>query len=201
MIPGSRATVADLAWLRERGLAEAITAHARASGVVLGLCGGFQMLCRRIADTVESGAGSVTGLGLLDADIAFAPEKEVRRWHGPLGGYEIHHGRVTRCAEQAWFDADGEVQGWVRGGVFGTHWHGLLDNDGFRRDWLTATAALAGRPGFLAAEVSVPALRDAQLDLMADLLVAHLDLDGLLGLLDGPRTPSPVITTALGLLP
>ena len=66
VIPGSKATVADLGWLRERGLADAIVAHA---GAVLGICGGFQMLCRRIDDTVESRCGTVEGLGLLDADI------------------------------------------------------------------------------------------------------------------------------------
>lgn len=198
VIPGSRATVADLAWLRERGLAEAITAHARAGGAVLGLCGGFQMLCRRIEDTVESGAGSVAGLNLLDADIVFDRDKTLGRWEHPLSGYEIHHGRVSRCAEQAWFDADGVAQGWVRGGVFGTHWHGLLDNDEFRRRWLTHVA----RPGFrVAPDISVPARRDAQLDLMADLLTAHLDLDALLALLDTGPAPAPVITTWLGPIP
>lgn len=198
VLPGSKATVADLAWLRRCGLAEAITAHARAGRVVLGICGGFQMLCAGITDTVESAAGAVAGLGLLDADIAFAPEKELRRWQTPLAGYEIHHGRVTRCAEQPWFDAGGAPQGWTRGPVFGTHWHGLLDNDEFRRGWLTVASALAGCPDFQPGEVSVPALRDAQLDLMADLLAAHLDLDALLRTLDGPPSPAPVITTALG---
>lgn len=198
VLPGSKATVADLAWLRGRGLADAITAHAGAGRVVLGLCGGFQMLCRSIDDPVESGAGRVSGLGLLDADIVFDPVKELRRWEAPLSGYEIHHGRVRRCAEQMWFDADGSAQGWMRGGVFGTHWHGLLDNDGFRRGWLTGAAAIAGRPGFRAATVSVPARRDAQLDLMADLLAAHLDLDAVLALLDGPPGAAPVITAGLG---
>lgn len=209
VIPGTKSTVADLDWLRRRGIADAITAHARAGGVVLGLCGGFQMLCRTIEDTVESGAGRVPGLGLLDADIAFSPDKEVRRWDEPAGepdgearptglsGYEIHHGRVIRCAERSWFDAGGTAQGWVRGGVFGTHWHGLLDNDEFRRGWLKTAAAIAGRPGFLPARISVPARRDAQLDVMADLLAAHLDLGAVLRLLDGPTPSAPVITTAV----
>ncbi|ETB32549.1 hypothetical protein N602_30555, partial [Mycobacterium avium subsp. hominissuis 10-5606] len=118
VIPGSKATVADLSWLRERGLADAITAHAAAGRPVLGICGGFQMLCRRIDDRVESGAGEVAGLGLLDADIAFHPTKTLRRWQRPLAGYEIHHGRVSRCAEHSWFDSDAEPQGLVRGAVF-----------------------------------------------------------------------------------
>ena len=199
VIPGSKATVADLEWLREHGLAEAITAH---TGVVLGICGGFQMLCRRIEDTVESRCGTVDGLGLLDADIVFADDKELRCWEAPFAGYEIHHGQVARCTEATWFEADGSAHGYVRGRVFGTHWHGLLDNDDFRRDWLTAVAAAAGRPGFrVALDVSVPARRDAQLDVMADLLTAHLDLDAVLGLISGPAPARPTIASALHHLP
>ena len=181
VIPGSKATVADLGWLRMRGLADA-------------------MLCRRIEDTVESRCGTVEGLGLLDADIVFAGDKELRLWEVPLAGYEIHHGQVARCTEETWFEADGGAQGYVRGRVFGTHWHGLLDNDDFRRNWLMVAAV--NRPGFrVAPDVSVPARRDAQLDVMADLLTAHLDLDAVLGLLDGSTPPRPTITSALDHLP
>ena len=197
VIPGSKATVADLGWLRERGLADAIVAHP---GVVLGICGGFQMLCRRIEDAVESRCGTVEGLGLLDADIVFSDDKELRHWEAPLAGYEIHHGQVARCTEATWFEADGSAHGYVRDRVFGTHWHGLLDNDDFRRSWLTAAAA--DRPGFrVAPDVSVPARRDAQLDVMADLLTAHLDLDAVLGLLEGSTPTRPTITSALHHLP
>ncbi|OBI69175.1 cobyric acid synthase [Mycobacterium sp. E796] len=196
VVPGSKATVADLAWLRERGLAGAIVDHARAGKPVLGICGGFQMLCRRIEDTVESGAGEVAGLGLLDADIAFGEAKVLRRWQRPLSGYEIHHGRLSRCAEDTWFAHDAEPHGVVRGAVFGTHWHGLLDNDDFRRGWLTRVADTAGRDGFVVADTNVAARRDAQLDAIADLLAAHLDVDAVLGLLDGPP-PRPLITSAL----
>ncbi|MBB3752153.1 adenosylcobyric acid synthase [Mycolicibacterium sp. BK634] len=198
VIPGSKATVADLGWLRERGLADAIAAHAGAGRPVLGICGGFQMLCRHIGDTVETRAGDVDGLGLFDADIDFAQDKVLRHWPSPLSGYEIHHGRVTRCAEDGWFEADGAVQGYVRGAVFGTHWHGLLDNDEFRRDWLATAAAAAGRHGFrVAADTLVPARRDAQLDVMADLLAAHLDIDALLSLLDGGAAVRPTVSTRL----
>ena len=190
VLPGSKATVADLSWLHDRGLAGAIVAHARAGKPVLGICGGLQMLCRRIEDTVESGAGEVAGLGLLDADISFAEAKTLRRWPrphgGPLAGYEIHHGRLSRCGEGAWFEVDSEPQGIVCGAVFGTHWHGLLDNDDFRRAWLSRVAEAAGRTGFVVADTNVAARRDAQLDVIADLLAAHLDVEAVLGLLDGP---------------
>lgn len=197
VLPGSKATVADLSWLRERGLADAIARHAAAGKPVLGICGGFQMLCRRIDDPVESRAGTAAGLGLLDADIAFAPTKVLRRWEAPLTGYEIHHGRLTRCAEEPWFGVDGEPHGVVRGAIFGTHWHGLLDNDGFRRGWLTRVAGAAGRSGFVAAETQVGARRDAQLDLAADLLAAHLDVDAIFQLLQSPPPRRPQIATAL----
>ena len=207
VIPGSKATVADLQWLRQRGLADAITAHVRSGRAVLGICGGFQMLCRDIDDGVESGGGTVPGLGLLDVGIEFAAEKTLRRWAASsegsdLSGYEIHHGRVVRSHADGWFHAGGAAHGYRNGNVFGTHWHGLMDNDEFRRGWLTAVAAAAGRSGFrVAGDVSVPARRDAQLDAMADLLTAHLDLDAVLGLLDGPLPNAPVITTAVGHLP
>ncbi|MCV7028737.1 cobyric acid synthase [Mycobacterium sherrisii] len=198
VLPGSKATVADLQWLRERGLADAVVGHARAGKPVLGICGGLQMLCRRIEDQLESKCGEVAGLGLLDADIVFAEPKTVRRLGQPLSGYEIHHGRLIRCDEAAWCAVEGQPHGIARGAVFGTHWHGLLDNDEFRRDWLTAVAAAAGRPGFVvAADTDVAARRDAQLDLVAELLAAHLDLDAVLGLLAGPPPPRPHIATRL----
>ncbi len=189
VLPGSKATVSDLDWLRARGLADAVTAHAAAGGPVLGVCGGFQMLCRSIDDPVESKAGTVNGLGLLAADIVFAQQKTLRHWESPLTGYEIHHGQVVGGAEADWLGV-----GIRRGQVYGTHWHGLLDNDELRRAWLAEVAEAAGRTGFVVAtDVSVPARRDAQLDAMADALQAHVDIDAMLALLAG-APERPVIT-------
>ena len=156
------------------------------------------MLCRRIVDGIESGAGEVTGLGLLDADIVFAADKVLRRWSAPLTGYEIHHGRLARCDEASWFGVDAEPQGLVRGAVFGTHWHGLFDNDRFRREWLVEAAKAAGCGGFVVADdVEVAQRRDAQLALMADLLAAHLDMTAVMGLLEGGPPPRPRIVSGL----
>jgi adenosylcobyric acid synthase len=201
VLPGTKSTVADLGWLRERGLDRAIAAHAASGRPVLGICGGFQMLCRCIDDPVESRSGRVEAMGMLDVDIAFAPDKVLRRWQGShtsLSGYEIHHGRVARCAEVAWFEVDGYPHGYRRGQVFGTHWHGLFDNDDFRRLWLTDAAAAADRDGFVVADdIDVSARRDGQLDTMADLLDAHLDVDAVTALLDNDPPRRPTIVAAL----
>ena len=197
VLPGSKATVSDLGWLRATGLADGVVAHAAAGRPVLGVCGGFQMLCRTIDDRVESGAGRTEGLGLLDADIVFAPEKTLRQWETPLRGYEIHHGLLARSAEEDWLGS-GVAVGLRRGPVFGTHWHGLLDNDELRRQWLTDAAAAAGRRGFVVADdVDVTARRDAQLDLMADLLAAHLDVDAVMELLERGVPRRPTVTSSL----
>ncbi|HWT47984.1 MAG TPA: cobyric acid synthase CobQ, partial [Mycobacterium sp.] len=102
-----------------------------------------------------------------------------------------------RCAEEGWFTVDSESQGIVRGAVFGTHWHGLLDNDDFRRAWLTLVVDAAGRSGFVVADTNVAARRDGQLDLVADLLASHLDVDAVLGLLDGPPPRRPHVAHEL----
>ena len=193
VIPGSKATVSDLRWLRDGGLADGIAAHARSGRPVLGICGGFQMLCGRIDDPVESGACGVIGLGLLDADIAFEPAKTLRHHDGRVRGYEIHHGRLMRSSENEWLGV-----GLRRAAVYGTHWHGLFDNDDVRRQWLTDAAAAAGRDGFVAADdVDVSARRDAQLDAMADLLAAHADIDSILGLLESGPPERPAILSSL----
>ncbi|MDT5152889.1 MAG: adenosylcobyric acid synthase [Mycobacterium sp.] len=193
VLPGSKATVSDLAWLRDRGLADGVVAHAASGRAVLGICGGFQMLCRTIDDAVESGERHVEGLGLLDADIVFEPTKILKHWDAPLRGYEIHHGRVTRHTDGSWLDV-----GLRRGPVYGTHWHGLLDNDDVRRRWLTEAAAAAGRHGFVVADdVDVTARRDAQLDVMADLLAAHLDVAAVMDLLENGAPARPTISSAL----
>lgn len=187
VLPGSKATVSDLDWLRERGLADGVLAHAASGRAVVGICGGFQMLCRTIDDPVESRLGRVEGLGLLDADIVFASDKTLKHWETPLRGYEIHHGQVARTSEDPWLDV-----GIRRGAVYGTHWHGLFDNDDVRRQWLTDAAAAADRHGFVVADdVDVTGRRDAQLDAMADLLAEHLDLDAVTDLLAGVRRRVP----------
>ncbi|WP_280411865.1 cobyric acid synthase [Nocardia asiatica] len=202
VVPGSKATVSDLRWLRRTGIADALRARAAAGGPILGVCGGYQMLGTRIVDPVESGAGAVDGLGLLDLTVEFAETKILRRSAGhaqgvPVRGYEIHHGRVTHTGDPAWLTIDGAPEGSVRGAVWGTHLHGLLESDELRRGWLRAVAAAARRSEFVVAEdVSVVAVRAAQLDLLADLVEAHLDPAALERLLaEGAPTGLPILAT------
>ncbi|GAB4584582.1 cobyric acid synthase [Nocardia sp. IFM 10818] len=191
VLPGSKATVGDLEWLRRTGLAAALTERAAAGGPILGICGGYQMLGRVIADEVESGAGEVPGLGLLDLEIEFADPKVLRRSAGhsgeiPVRGYEIHHGRVRFSGDEPWLELGGIPEGSVRGAIWGTHLHGALESDEFRRAWLRAVAVAAGCTDFIGAEdVSVADERTRQLDLLADLMSAHLDLAALEKLIAG----------------
>ncbi|WP_040868171.1 cobyric acid synthase [Nocardia exalbida] len=202
VLPGSKATVSDLRWLRRTGLADALRARAAAGEPILGVCGGYQMLGTRILDRVESGAGEVDGLGLLDLTVEFAESKVLRRSEGhaagiAVRGYEIHHGRVTHRGDPAWLTVEGEPEGSVRGAVWGTHLHGLLESDELRRAWLRAVATAASRTGFVVAEnVSVSAMRAAQLDLLADLIEEHLDIAALERLLsEGAPAGLPILAT------
>ncbi|MGH4012643.1 MAG: cobyric acid synthase [Pseudonocardiaceae bacterium] len=193
VLPGSKSTVADLDWLRRTGLATALAAHAAGGGVVFGICGGYQMLGRRIIDDIESGGGEVAGLGLLDLDVVFDPVKHLGRAAGtalgePVTGYEIHHGRVVHRVEPPLIV--GADEGSDGGQVLGTHWHGLFENDGFRRALLRRVACLAGRPGFRPAPgISFAAVRAAQLDLLGDLVLQHLDTAALVDLIERGAPP------------
>ncbi|MFY0407068.1 cobyric acid synthase [Solicola sp. PLA-1-18] len=201
VLPGTRATIADLTWMRERGLDRAVLDHAARGGAVLGVCGGCQVLGRRVEDPdgVEGAPGaSVEGLGLLDLVTVFGREKVLGlpTGHGlgaPVGGYEIHHGRVTRGPSAE------ELPGGARsGGVFGTMWHGSLESDEFRRAWLREVAAHVGRDDF----APDPSLRfedhrQGRVDALADALEEHVDVDALLRLVEQGAPVLPVLRPVL----
>lgn len=186
VLPGTRSTHGDLTWLRRRGLADVVSARARAGRPVLGICGGFQMLAGRIEDGIESPRPSYEGLGLLPARVRFDRVKVLGRpegaWRGvPASGYAIHHGRPEEDPAAGPHGADVEAfpGGLAAGAVFGTMWHGLLEGDAFRRVWLAEVAERAGsrwRPR--AGALGYAARREAMIDRLAD-AVAGLDLTGL----------------------
>jgi len=202
VLPGSRATVSDLAWLRDRGLAAAVTERARAGRPVLGVCGGYQMLAGQIEDEVESRRGVVDGLGLLPVRVRFGAEKILGRPRGtalgaPVAGYEIHHG-IAEVTDPAGSGTEAFLDGCRRGPVWGTSWHGALENDEFRRRFLAEVAALAGRDFTPAPGTSFAAVREERLDVLADLVTAHLDTAALSRLIEeGPVSGLPALVASL----
>jgi adenosylcobyric acid synthase len=185
VVPGTKTTVDDLAWLRARGLDHAIAASG---ATILGICGGYQMLGHTIVDDVEAQAGTVPGLGWLDATTVFDRHKVTAPRTGtvaglPISGYQIHHGRVT--GRPPWLHLDGrghhELDGATapardgRGPVFATTLHGIFEADAFRAHFLTIVARHRGK------RIGPPAgafgaARERQYDRIADTLDTHLDL-------------------------
>lgn len=186
VLPGSKATIADLAVLREEGWDIDILAHHRRGGRVLGLCGGYQMLGRRIEDPegIEGPPGGVDGLGLLDVATVLTREKRLCPAGGatladgaPFTGYEMHMGRTAGpdAANPLLRLADGRLDGAVSadGLVSGTYVHGLFGDDAQRAAWL-------GRLGLTAAPRRHEAEVDAALDALAAHLERHVDVAALL---------------------
>ena len=186
VLPGSKATIADLAALRSEGWDIDIRAHHRRGGMIVGLCGGYQMLGRRVADPlgIEGAPAAVDGLGLLDVETILSPAKTLRRVQGhalgaAMDGYEMHMGETRGPGTTRPFAklADGTVDGAMSsdGLVIGSYLHGLFASADLRHA-LLAHIGLTGGGRDYAADV------DAALDAIAAELVVHADLDGLLAL-------------------
>lgn len=177
VLPGTKSTVDDLAWLRAERFDQAIR---QTDATVLGICGGYQMLGCMIEDGIESHAGVVPGLGLLPVTTRFEDDKVIRRCRGtslghPVAGYRIHHGRVVVNGGEPFVELDGAVDGVTSGFVFGTTLHGLFESDGFRRAFL---AQVGGRTRKRYTPTATPfaAARDAEIDRLADMVERHVDL-------------------------
>ncbi len=187
VLPGTRATVDDLGWMRSRGFDRALVKRAVAHKPILGICGGYQMLGGSIDDAFESRQGTVEGLGLLPVETVFGADKVLSRPVRHRGdgtkveGYEIHHGVVHRCGGQPFF-AD---EGCRDGAVMGTSWHGLLENDGFRRALLTDIAAHVSRAFVVSSERRFAQFREARFERLADMVAEHLDTITLTRIIEG----------------
>ena len=199
ILPGTKATMADLAWLRETRLAERVVGLASSGAAVIGICGGYQMLGRRILDPlrVESAAAEMDGLGLLPVETTFAAEKttvqvrgQVAAEDGPLGraggsdvvAYEIHMGqsRVVDGPAEAAFVLEGErPDGQARGNVLGTYLHGVFDNAPVRRALLAWAAERKGLPAGALDHGSGELDAEAEFDRLAGVLREALDLKAL----------------------
>ena len=187
ILPGSKSTRADLAFLRAQGWDIDLAAHVRRGGHVLGLCGGFQMLGRMIRDPggIEGPAGETPGLGLLELTTEMTADKRLAQVEGthvatgePIHGYEIHLGRSTGpdCA-RPFAVIGGQPEGATSadGRIMGSYLHGAFASDGFRRAFLSRLGAAPSRLDY-DAEV------EQALDALADHVEAHLDVGGLLAL-------------------
>ena len=183
---GSKSTLGELAYLREQGWDHDILAHARGGGRVLGICGGFQLLGRRVHDPagVDGPPGSAEALGLLDVETTMVADKTVRAVTGvcavsgaPVSGYEIHAGRTRGPdCERAVFEIGGRRDGAlsVDGRVAGTYLHGMFANDAFREQWLRRAGATA-LPGY-----GYAAAVEAALEALAEHVENAVDVDALL---------------------
>lgn len=176
VLPGSKATLSDFGWLRERGIADALKQRAQQHRPVLGICGGFQMLCSQITDAVEAGCTEPQdGLGIFDVDIEFREPKTLVTH--PNGAYEVHFGQVVRSGERPWIGKEGAQNG----RSFGTHRHGQLEDDAFRRAFLAQIARANAKDRFVVStETSFAQERERQLDLLADVIEQRLDVGKLL---------------------
>jgi adenosylcobyric acid synthase len=196
VVPGTKATVADLAWLRRMGLDRALVARASRGLPTLGICGGYQLLGKRLVDRVESNAGEVAGLGLLPVETVFEATKVLGNpagsapWLGGVAasGYEIHHGRTRVLGGEPVLDSDDGDRGCRSGAVVGVAWHGIFKSDAFRRAFL-GWVATERRLDWVAGTRPFAAVREERLDVLGDLIADHADTAALDRLLDHGAPP------------
>jgi adenosylcobyric acid synthase len=187
ILPGSKATIADLAFFRQQGWHIDLLAHVRREGRVLGVCGGYQMLGKRVADPqgIEGSPGAVDGLGLLDVETVLTGEKTLAEVEGEclanaqnFRGYEMHVGQTAGpdCVRPLLRFADGRLDGATSasGLIAGAYVHGLFTNDHQRASWLGSLGARS--------EIAYEAVVERTLDKLADHSATHLDLDAILRL-------------------
>lgn len=185
ILPGSKSTRGDLAFLRAQGWDVDLAAHVRRGGHVLGICGGYQMLGQVVRDPqgIEGLAGETPGLGLLDVTTVMEPAKRLTRVRAEhvaseqmFDGYEIHIGQTSGpdCA-RPFARINGADEGAISGTgrIMGSYLHGLFRHDGFR-------AAFLSRLGAESADASYDTGIEATLDALADHIEAHLDVEKLL---------------------
>ncbi len=188
LLPGSKATIADMIYLKEQGWDIDIKAHVRRGGRVVGICGGYQMLGQRVLDpeAIEGDIVEIDGLGLLEMETVMKGPKTLRESHGiclensaSVKGYEMHMGVSTGPAcQHAWMELGGKQEGCQSedGLIMGTYLHGLFQEDTFRQAFLQTVRQ--DRTSGIAYDQQI----ETVLDELADHLEETCDLDGLLAL-------------------
>ena len=202
ILPGSKSTIADLRWLREKGFEKSLKSCIDSDIPVFGICGGYQMLGREISDPegVEGG-GCIAGLGLLPADTVLAGAKRTEQFRGKclkttgilselsgldIEGYEIHMG-VTHAADNGYTDFTSDGTGICSGNIYGTYIHGFFDRGEVAE---TVVRALAGKKGieFKGGEtVDHREFKEKEFDRLADILRSSLDMDAVYSMLREAR--------------
>lgn len=205
ILPGTKNTLEDLACLRQSGMDAAILRHAKSGGMVLGVCGGYQMLGATLSDPehVESRVPSLPGLGLLDMETVFLPEKRAAQSTGvvdcpggwlaaanglTVDGYEIHAGRCAFGPDAVpWLRIGGRIDGVTNaaGNVLGTHLHGLFDDGQLFAVLAAHIREKKGLNRAAAAPMSMDAFREREFDRVAAVVRASLDMDAVYRILRG----------------
>ena len=197
LLPGTKNTIGDLISLRNRGMDAPIIRHARSGKLLFGICGGYQMLAHRLLDPdhTESNVPEAAGLGLLDMEVTFAPEKLTRQskaqicaedgWLSPLkdtilDGYEIHAGHNRFGKEcRPWLTIDGQVDGVMNAGgnVLGSYLHGLFDDGSFFGAIASHVRKQEGRQDAAAKPMTLDEFREREFDRIANIVRASLDME------------------------
>ena len=211
LLPGTRNTIEDLEWLKARGLAGAVQRHAQAGGMVVGVCGGYQMLGRTLRDPLhtESRLTQAEGLGLLDFDVTFREGKTTVQASGEIDcaggwlralnglrvdGYEIHSGENAFGADCVPFlrlNGRGEVDGVAnrQGNVLGTYLHGIFDNGAFWRALVDRVRGQKGLARGMGAPMTMAEYREREFDRLAGIVRQNLDMDAVYAILRGEDVP------------
>ncbi len=201
VLPGTKSTVDDLTWMRRSGMDKAVVSAYQDGSVVLGICGGYQMLGHRIVDGVESATVETEGIGLLDVCTEFAEDKITTQRKGragtwclgspPVTGYEIHHGRTkvsSSCLSFAvlgWGDEEEFQEGAVSVNrrVYGTSLHGLFESDDFRRAFFFSVSEVRNKR-YVPSAASFAEHRDQHFERLADIFEEHCDVTALFEILE-----------------
>ncbi len=211
LLPGTKNTIEDLNWLKQRGLADEIVRHARNGGMVIGICGGYQMLGETLRDPLhtESRIPEMAGLGLLNFDVTFNAEKRTVQAHGAikcesgwlhdhdglmLDGYEIHSGENTfgpGCVPFLYLNGRAEPDGVTnaQGNVLGSYLHGIFDTGAFWRAVVNHLRAEKGLDANTGDVLTITQFRDREFDRMATIVRQNLDMDAVYKIIRGEDVP------------